>query len=387
MQKKIAIVICVMMLAALACNLSLFGGQPTVDANVVMTAAAQTIAAGETVAAGGVGPAASTPTQTVPAPIIITNTPVPTLTPTNPGTCNQATFVTDVTIPDGTNFNFGQTFTKTWRLKNSGTCTWTSGYSLVFDHGDSMAGPAAQVLTSGTVAPGATLDVSVNLTAPGTAGSYRGYWRLREPGGVLFGLPSGNSFYVDIKVVNPLGGITLVLPPILPPLLVLHTVNLVVQPGNSGSVRSDGTVISYMNLGDTAANISAQGFVSFDFTGIPAGSNIVDATATFNNYDTLGNPFSLGCLRMYGQVFGAVNAGDYFGGATTGSLLRWCTTGELDSTMASTSQLISYIQSHVGDALLQFRLQFNDMATNSNGVDDMVRFGNGIKLTVKYTTP
>lgn len=56
-------------------------------------------------------------------------------------------------------------------------------------------------------------------------------------------------------------------------------------------------------------------------------------------------------------------------------------------TQASTAQLVSYVQSHVGENLLQFRLQFNDMTTNGDAVGDMVRFGNGLKVTVKYTTP
>ena len=55
--------------------------------------------------------------------------------------CDWAQFVADVTVPDGTTFAANQTFTKTWRLKNIGFCTWTTSYALVFDSGNSMGGP------------------------------------------------------------------------------------------------------------------------------------------------------------------------------------------------------------------------------------------------------
>jgi hypothetical protein len=90
-----------------------------------------------------------------------------------------------------------QNFTKTWRIKNNGTCTWTPAYAVVFSTGNSMSGPASQALT-GNVNPGQTVDISVNLTAPAASGDYRGDWKLRDAGGVLF-----SGFYVKIKVQTP----------------------------------------------------------------------------------------------------------------------------------------------------------------------------------------
>jgi hypothetical protein len=88
-------------------------------------------------------------------------------------------------------------------LKNIGTCTWTTAYTLVFSSGSSLGGPAAVALP-GYVAPGQVIDLTVNLTAPGKEGSYRGYWILRDASGVLFGMGrNGNSFYVDIRVAEP----------------------------------------------------------------------------------------------------------------------------------------------------------------------------------------
>ena len=82
----------------------------------------------------------------------------------------------------------GQKFTKTWRLKNTGSCTWTSGYSLVFFSGEAMGASAASRLTTGTVAPGEEFDISVELEAPVTPGTYRANFKLRNTDGIIFGL-------------------------------------------------------------------------------------------------------------------------------------------------------------------------------------------------------
>jgi hypothetical protein len=116
-------------------------------------------------------------------------------------TCDWAQFVTDVTVPDGTIFQPGATFTKTWRLKNIGTCTWTTSYSMVFVSGTQM-GSTTSVSMPGNVAPGQTVDVSVPMTAPNTAGNYTGYWKFKNPSGVLFGIGyyANNAWWVQIRV-------------------------------------------------------------------------------------------------------------------------------------------------------------------------------------------
>lgn len=130
-----------------------------------------------------------------------------TLSPTSeppPAGCDRAQFISDVTVPDGTVFAPGVTFNKTWRLKNIGTCTWTTSYSLVFDTGEKMGGPDSVNLPN-AVAPGQTVDVSVGLTAPNSAGTYRGYWKFSNASGVRFGLGSDGtkSWWVEIKVSGP----------------------------------------------------------------------------------------------------------------------------------------------------------------------------------------
>jgi hypothetical protein len=103
----------------------------------------------------------------------------------------------------------GQAFTKTWRIKNIGTCTW-AGYSLVFDSGDSMNGAASSAIAN--TPPGGTVDISINLVAPATVGNYRGYWRIRSASGYLLPVINGyqvKSFYVDIKVAVTSSGFDL----------------------------------------------------------------------------------------------------------------------------------------------------------------------------------
>ena len=118
-----------------------------------------------------------------------------------PRAATAAQFVTDVTVPDGTTFAPGAPFTKTWRLKNVGTCTWTTSYAMVFDTGDKMTGPDL-VNMPNAVAPGQTVDVSVGLTAPTSAASYRGYWKFQNAGGARFGIGTAGtqSWWVDIRV-------------------------------------------------------------------------------------------------------------------------------------------------------------------------------------------
>ncbi|MBL8102674.1 MAG: hypothetical protein JNM02_09110 [Anaerolineales bacterium] len=191
-RKHIFHLLIVVMLFLGACNLP--SGDQSEEAG--LTAAAQTVEA--LLSATPAITNTNTPfavTQTItPTPLTInTNTPIASAT----SNCNVMQFVSDVTIPDGTIITPGQTFTKTWRLRNGGTCTWTPAYAIVFSDGNSMNGPTTQAL-AGNVNPGQTVDISVNLTAPATPGDYTGSWKIRDAAGVLFG-----RFYVQIKAQNP----------------------------------------------------------------------------------------------------------------------------------------------------------------------------------------
>ncbi len=198
-----------------ACNFP--GAQPT--ENPFPTFAAQTVEARLTSAAEENDPpdlpeATDTPAPVEPTESEPTGTPTNTAIPTQTEVpCDRAAFVSDVTIPDGTLLGGGDAFTKTWRLRNTGSCSWNPSYELIFKEGDAMGGPASQQLTSGTVSPGQTVDISVDLTAPNAEGEYRGDWLIRSEDGIVFGVgTSANvAFYVEIEVGDP----TATPPPVL----------------------------------------------------------------------------------------------------------------------------------------------------------------------------
>jgi Ig-like domain from next to BRCA1 gene len=210
MQKKIVIIpLMALVLAFAGCNLPQVSPTPN-GASVAFTQSAQTVEARLTELAAASTPAATfAPTQIqvatdTPAQAI-TSTPVlATAKPSTPTPlCDVGAFVADVTVPDGTKFNPNTPFVKTWRLKNAGTCTWTTSYAAVFDSGNQMGALPAVNLTQ-NVPPGSTVDISVNMTAPATNGSYQSNWKLRNASGVIFGLGStaSKTFYASIEVGN-----------------------------------------------------------------------------------------------------------------------------------------------------------------------------------------
>jgi len=114
--------------------------------------------------------------------------------------CNLAGFVTE-TIPDGSQFTPGASYTKTWTLRNDGTCTWTKDYSIVFVSGTSMSAPASMPLTDKNVAPGESVVISMPLTAPNSAGAYKAEFKLRSAEGVVFAFRNiEHTFWVEIQV-------------------------------------------------------------------------------------------------------------------------------------------------------------------------------------------
>lgn len=83
----------------------------------------------------------------------------------------------------------GAAFQKSWRVQNIGTCTWDSSYQLTPVGGNTPAarmGGRAVALPS-AVAPGQTIDLTVDLVAPLAPGVYQGFWSMRAPTGLLFG--------------------------------------------------------------------------------------------------------------------------------------------------------------------------------------------------------
>jgi hypothetical protein len=189
-----------------ACNL---GMNITPDAaatlNPLYTAAAQTLAAmvTEQASATPVGVIATSTSFPTGTPILAFPSSTAYLSPVPVKRCDAAAFVKDVTIPDGSTLSPGNSFTKTWRLQNVGSCAWNSSYALIFVSGDGMSAPSVVGLP-GNVNPGETLDVTVNLVSPSKKGHYRNYWKLRNSSGVLFGIgaQADTAFWVDINVLG-----------------------------------------------------------------------------------------------------------------------------------------------------------------------------------------
>jgi len=88
----------------------------------------------------------------------------------------------------------GKSFTKTWKVQNSGSCAWDAGFKFQSTGGDPMGASAFTLPAS--VASGATYDISVSMTAPSTSGTFRGNWRMATASGQFF----GDEVYVQIIV-------------------------------------------------------------------------------------------------------------------------------------------------------------------------------------------
>lgn len=181
------------------CGSSADEATPTFEVEPIQTQAVATFSADLTATALAIPTA--TPTETVfptPEPTImreVTPTVPPTVGATVPvATCEGLAFVSDVTIPDNTKMTPGQKFTKTWRVRNSGTCPWQTSFKLRFTSGEAMGG--SSVSPANTVQPGSTVDISVALTAPDKAGTSRGNWRMTNAAGTFF----GDEVYVLIVV-------------------------------------------------------------------------------------------------------------------------------------------------------------------------------------------
>jgi len=132
----------------------------------------------------------------------VTSEPSPTPTvfaPENAADCvNQASFVSDVTIPDNSNVTAGAAFVKTWRVRNTGTCIWWAGYTLTHYSENAMSAPASVPLP--VTNPGDSADISVDLIAPSVAGVYRGNFVIENPEGLIMQVDNDSRLWLIINV-------------------------------------------------------------------------------------------------------------------------------------------------------------------------------------------
>jgi len=170
-----------------ACGGATEEATPTVDVELIRTEAVATFSAGLTATALALP--SNTPTGT-PTPSPSGSTPQVTVTAAatavaTVSSCYGLAYVSDVTIPDNTTMTPGNQFTKTWRVRNSGSCAWQAGFTLRFIGGEAMGG--SSVSLEDAVQPGNATDISAALTAPTTPGTYRGNWRMTDATGRYFG--------------------------------------------------------------------------------------------------------------------------------------------------------------------------------------------------------
>lgn len=109
------------------------------------------------------------------------------------------------TIPDGTQYPVDKVFQKTWRLKNTGTCTWNSNYSIVWVEGEIFNTNSVNPITEVDVAPNQYVEITLTVVMPSKAGNYIGYFMLRSDDGTYFGVgPNGKSwFWLDVEAIIP----------------------------------------------------------------------------------------------------------------------------------------------------------------------------------------
>lgn len=130
-------------------------------------------------------------------PPLPSSTPSPT---TVPRCVDKASFVKDVSIEDGSVIEPDESFTKTWRVRNSGSCPWTREYELVFISGFSME--SAQIIPMrGIIETNQLVDLNVALTSPKKPGTYWGYWMLRNEDGELFGVGEDGRSPLWVKII------------------------------------------------------------------------------------------------------------------------------------------------------------------------------------------
>ncbi len=175
---------------------------PTQGVDEIQTKAVGTFSSALTLTAMAAPTETSTPTTAPTIAPLATSTGGTPLNASTPGvpvsggtaSCYALTFVRDVSIPDNTQMDPGETFTKTWQVLNSGSCEWKAGFKFQNTGGNAMGG--STLTLPSTVASGATFDLSVPMTAPSAAGTARGNWRMATDTGQFF----GDEVFVQIVV-------------------------------------------------------------------------------------------------------------------------------------------------------------------------------------------
>ncbi|HWR66036.1 MAG TPA: NBR1-Ig-like domain-containing protein [Bellilinea sp.] len=248
-------------------------------------------------------------------PSAVASAATPTLVPNVPrpggvaNDCvNKVAFYADVTIPDGTVFNQGEAFTKIWQIRNEGTCTITSEYSLVFAAGDPLDGPLTSPMPD--IAPGETADISINLAAPKQGGKYGANYEFRDPTGNRFGVNSNGIDYIWVEIVVDWGNSQA-------NTTESTTIAAVPVSGNCSFTENPGYLDTILNLVNAAR--SAEGVAPLTAnSALMAAAKVHSIDMGCNNFlDHTGSDGSKARTRIIGQGYNPSYAAEnIYAGAT-----------------------------------------------------------------------
>ena len=225
-------------------------------------------------------------------------TETPTITPEPSSACiNRAGFISE-TVPDGSEFSPNTNFTKTWTLVNSGSCTWSSEYSLVFVDGSRMGGVSPIGLAE-EVPPGDQTTLSVDLQTPASSGTYQGNWMLMDGGGAAFGLGNNGQtpFWVQIEVAQ-----TIIINP--PPIIDIEppTVSVDYSPKGGGQPNED-QEITFTAIGSDNVGVALIE-IYFTASGSPT-PNLVGSCSSVTTCEITAGPFPDATYVLIAKAFDA----------------------------------------------------------------------------------
>lgn len=111
------------------------------------------------------------------------------------------TVLTETGYLDAAPVEAGQTVGRIWRVRNTGSCTWTPEYELVHVEGSSFG--TTPIALGASVTPGEEVELRLAVFAPATPGLQSGGWALRSPSGSLLGAGS-RPLRIRLNVGPPL---------------------------------------------------------------------------------------------------------------------------------------------------------------------------------------
>lgn len=303
------------------------------------------------------GPSATSPASAIPAspsPVVERETP----TPADDAECLSMQ-LTDENVADDTIVSPGEPFVKSWLLTNTGSCTWTEEYALIFHHGDDMEANNYTAL-AGWVLPGESVWLSLDMIAPFQTGSHIGFWALQSPEGSIFGPGATETFWVRVAIAGP----------------TPTSRARGFDQASGGAIRVDGQPDNDVKAGDDTSNLDWQGLVTFAFGNLSENATVTGAVLDLSTeFSISGNPFSiLGCLNVYLANYGGIDASDY-GSAQGFALWTFCSEGDLaGGARFGGPAAIDAVDAALFANQMQLILVF-DKQTDSNGIEDLITTG------------